>query len=232
MISALILAGGIGSRMGADKPKLFLEIGGEPILVHTVRAFLRCPEVELVVVAATKGWLDYTEDILVKAFGEEERFAVTVGGADRLGSLMNACAFLSEKGELTEEDILLTHDGARPFVSRETILDNLEKIRLYDAVTTAVPSVDTILRSENGATVAEIPNRKAMYAMQTPQTFHGAELAALLAAVSEEERQTLTDATKIYLSRGRSVGIAKGTPENIKITERKDILFAEGYLSC
>ncbi|MBR5329745.1 MAG: 2-C-methyl-D-erythritol 4-phosphate cytidylyltransferase, partial [Firmicutes bacterium] len=219
MVYAAILAGGMGSRMqNASLPKQFIEICGKPLLVYTVEAFLRCKEIEHVVVAVTKGWLDHAEDILEQAFGDIDRISVTVGGNDRLGSLVNACAALSDRFPVGEDDILLTHDGARPFVTPEVIRANVERMADYDCVTTAVPAIDTILCSENGSLVDEIPDRKTMYSVQTPQTFRIAELVSFIGMLTEEEKSVLTDGAKIYLLKGKKVGIAPGNPENIKIT--------------
>lgn len=231
MIYAAILAGGIGSRMQKGSlPKQFLEIGGKPLLIYTVEAFLRCTEIEHIVVAVTKGWLDYAEELLEEAFGDEPRLSVTVGGATRLDSLVHACVALSGRYGITEEDILLTHDGARPFVSADTIRENIKKMECYDCVTTAIPTIDTVLCSENGAKVDAIPRRETILAVQTPQTFRLGELITMIDSLSETEKLMLTDGAKIYLLRGKSVGIARGTSENIKITEQKDLLFAEAFL--
>ena len=231
MIYAAILAGGTGSRMTGSKiPKQFLELAGKPLLVHTVAAFLRCEEIAHIVVTAAKGWLDVTEDILNDAFGEEPRLSVTLGGADRLSSMQNACIFLGDRFGIVPEDMVLTQDGARPFVTPEIIAENIRLMATYDAVTTAYSVVDTILCSEDGATVADIPPRKQMYAVQTPQTFRLGELLVALKELSSKERETITDGAKIYLNRGKTVGIAMGSGENIKITEPKDLAVARSIL--
>lgn len=233
MIYAAILAGGIGSRMENGKtPKQFMEIGGKPLLIHTLEPFLRCSEIDHIVIAATKGWLDYTEDLLEEYFLGEERLSVTVGGSDRLNSLMNACAALSARYAVTEKDLLLTHDGARPFVTEEMIRKNIALMERYDCVTTAVPSIDTILCSDDGETVKAIPPRRTMFSVQTPQTFRLTELVSAVGTLGEEEKASLTDGAKIYLLRGKSVGIASGASENIKITEPKDKALAESLINA
>ena len=231
MIYAAILAGGTGSRMqNGPLPKQFIEICGKPLLVYTVEAFLRCDEIDHIVIAVTKGWLDYAEDILNTAFGQNDSITVTVGGTDRLGSMVCACAALSEKFAIGEDDILLTHDGARPFVTEEMIRENIAAMECYDCVTTAIPAIDTILCSENGAEVDAIPERRTMFSVQTPQTFRMTELTDAIASLNEEEKKILTDGAKIYLLKGKKVGIVKGSGENIKVTEPKDIAIAEAII--
>lgn len=233
MIYAAILAGGIGSRMkSGTTPKQFMEICGKPLLIHTLEPFLKCSEIDHIVIAATRGWLDYTEDLLEEYFGSEERLSVTVGGSDRLESLVNACAALSSRYAVTEADLLLTHDGARPFVTEEMIRKNIALMERYDCVTTAVPAIDTILCSDDGETVKSIPPRQTMFSVQTPQTFRLAELVSAVETLGEEEKASLTDGAKIYLLRGKSVGIAVGASENIKITEPKDKALAESLINA
>ncbi|MGN0963205.1 MAG: 2-C-methyl-D-erythritol 4-phosphate cytidylyltransferase [Clostridia bacterium] len=231
MIYAAILAGGIGSRMeNGETPKQFMEIGGKPLLIRTIEPFLRCSEIDHIVIAATRGWLDYTEDLMEEYFRGEDRLSVTVGGKDRLGSLINACAALSARYAVAKEDLLLTHDGARPFVTEEIIRKNIALMERYDCVTTAVPAIDTILCSDDGETVNAIPSRKTMFSVQTPQTFRLTELVSAVESLGEEEKASLTDGAKIYLLRGKSVGIAPGVSENIKITEPKDKALAESLI--
>ena len=233
MIYAAILAGGIGSRMkSGTTPKQFMEICGKPLLIHTLEPFLRCSEIDHIVIAATRGWLDYTEDLLEEYFGSEERLSVTVGGSDRLESLVNACAALSSRYAVTEADLLLTHDGARPFVTEEMIRKNIALMERYDCVTTAVPAIDTILCSDDGEMVKSIPPRQTMFSVQTPQTFRLAELVSAVETLGEEEKASLTDGAKIYLLRGKSVWIAVGASENIKITEPKDKALAESLINA
>lgn len=233
MIYAAILAGGIGSRMkSGTTPKQFMEICGKPLLIHTLEPFLRCSEIDHIVIAATRGWLDYTEDLLEEYFGSEERLSVTAGGSDRLESLVNACAALSSRYAVTEADLLLTHDGARPFVTEEMIRKNIALMERYDCVTTAVSAIDTILCSDDGETVKSIPPRQTMFSVQTPQTFRLAELVSAVETLGEEEKASLTDGAKIYLLRGKSVGIAVGASENIKITEPKDKALAESLINA
>ena len=187
MICAAILAGGLGTRMkNKDKlPKQFLPIGGKPMLLRTIEPFLNCEEIEKIVVCVTKGWLDYSSELIDEAWPDQERIIVIEGGSDRLGSLTNACTFLSEEGT-ADDDILLTHDGARPFIGEEIIRGNIEGLKAYDCVTTAAPVVDTILVSADGKRADDIPNRNLLYAVQTPQTFRLGALKEAIESLTEE----------------------------------------------
>lgn len=231
MISAAILAGGSGSRMeGSKLPKQFLKIGDKPVLVHTVEAFLASGLVDRIVIALPKDWLDYGEQVIEAAFGTAAPISVTVGGGDRLRSLTNACAFLADAFGIKKEDIILTHDAARPFVTKRIIAENIEMLSRYDGVTTAYPSVDTILVSADGKKADDIPSRQTMFSVQTPQTFRTGELIETIASLTETEKETLTDAAKAYLLKDKTVGIVLGETTNLKLTTTADLNLAASLI--
>lgn len=229
-VFASVLAGGSGTRMNCKVPKQFLDIGGKPVLIYAVETFLNCARIDAVIVAVPRGYLDETEKMIERYFGDTDRVLFTAGGKDRIGSLRNVCVFISDRFGLQKEDILVTHDAARPFVTVEMIEQSIDLLKEYDASTVACASVDTVLRSVDGGSVDEIPPRPEMYLMQTPQTFRVSELTEMICGLSGDERAALTDGTKIYLLKGKTVGIAAGSPDNIKITEPKDLDIAEAIL--
>lgn len=226
---AAILGGGKGTRFGGSLPKQFSALGDKTVLEYAVTPFYRCADIEGILVVLPKQYLSLGEELLYRAFCDKERIKVTAGGDDRMGSLLNACAFLYNKGA-QEDDILLTHDAARPFASEAMIADQLAKIADFDCVTAAVPAVDTVLRSENGISAADIPARKTMFAVQTPQTFRFGTLYRELKSLTEAEKEQLTDGCGLFLRRGKSVGLALGDRKNLKITAAEDIAVAEVYL--
>ncbi|HMM06933.1 MAG TPA: IspD/TarI family cytidylyltransferase [Clostridiales bacterium] len=230
MIAAVILAAGNGSRMAGSLPKQFLKIEGKPVLVRTVEAFLRSDLVDRVVVAVAKDWLDYAERLLEEAFGGAAPISVTVGGSSRLQSLINACAFLSDAFGITKDDIVLTHDAARPFVTKQVIAENIKLLDSYDGVTTACPAVDTILVSADGKKVDDIPLRKTMFSVQTPQTFHTGELIETIASLTEAEKSALTDAAKAYVLKKKRVGIVLSETTNLKLTTAADLSLAASLM--
>ena len=229
MICAAILAGGLGTRMKNKDhlPKQFLPLDGKPMLLRTIAPFYHCREIEKIVVCVTKGWVEYSQKLIDGEWPAEDRIAVIEGGSDRLGSLINACSFLRGKKDVSKETILLTHDGARPFVGEEIIRANIEAMQAYDCVTTAVPVVDTILTSADGKRVDDIPNRSSLYAVQTPQTFRLGTLAEAIGSLTKAEKSVLTDAARIFVMRGKSVGIVPGSSDNFKVTETKDLKLAD-----
>lgn len=226
MVYAAILAGGRGTRMGGDLPKQYLLIDGIPIMIHTVRKFLKSPLVDALVICVPRNYLDYTQELLAgfpDVAGAGERVCVTEGGADRTASLENACRFFARGREIGEEDILITHDCVRPYVTEEMIADSVEKARAYGGATAAVPCVDTICVSRGGSVIDSVPDRAALFNVQTPQTFLMKEFCDILYSLTDEEKSRVTDASAVFRLRERTVALSAGSPSNIKITHPGDI---------
>ena len=231
MILAAILGGGIGSRMGnMNMPKQYLKLGSRPIIVHTVEKFFVHPRVERVIVLTPPSWLGFTQDVLNEHLPKGHNVAVIAGGERRNDTLRRALRYVKEHFGDGEDHILLTHDAVRPFVTHRVISDNIAAARAHGACDTVVPASDTIVRSEDGQFIADIPPRRALYQGQTPQTFTCNKLRALIDSLSPEEEAVLTDACKIYALRGEPVALVQGEVHNIKITYPFDLKVAHAML--
>ncbi len=231
MIYGAVLAGGVGKRMGnAEKPKQFLTIGGKPIIVHTVEKFALCTEFEKIIVLTPAKWIAHTRNILSKNIPDMSRIEVIAGGDTRNETLMNAINFIDEEGNLDDDTIIVTHDAVRPFVTYRILRDNIEAAGRVGACDTAFPATDTIVRSEDGKIVTEIPDRSQLWQGQTPQSFKAKKLRALYQSLTDEEKDILTDAAKIFVMKGEDVEIVRGESFNLKITYPYDIKVAETIL--
>ena len=231
MIYGAVLAGGVGKRMGnAEKPKQFLMIGGKPIIVHTVEKFALCTEFEKIIVLTPAKWIAHTRNILGKYLPDMSRIIIAVGGDTRNETLMNAIGVIEEEGNLDDDTIVVTHDAVRPFVTYRIIKDNIEAAGRVGACDTAFPATDTIVRSENGTLIAEIPDRSQLWQGQTPQSFKAKKLRALYQSLTDDEKNILTDAAKIFVMKGEDVEIVRGESFNLKITYPYDIKVAETIL--
>ncbi|MGX7112122.1 IspD/TarI family cytidylyltransferase [Gemella cuniculi] len=232
MIYAGILAGGTGTRMGiSNMPKQFLELGDKPIIIHTIEKFLLEPEIEKVVVGVHEDWISHTEDLIkeyVPAF--VDKIIITAGGVDRNTTIENIINAINDYKELVDEDIVVTHDSVRPFITLRIIKDNIRLAKQSDAVDTVVEAVDTIVESTNGEYITNIPNRAHYYQGQTPQSFHCKDFLNLYNSLSGEEKQILTDACKIFVIKGKKVALAKGEYSNLKITTVTDLKIAKSML--
>ena len=231
MIYGAVLAGGVGRRMGnAEKPKQFLTIGGKPIIVHTVEKFAVCSEFEKIIVLTPTRWIEHTRNILSKNIPDMSRIVVIAGGDTRNETLMNAIKFIDEEGNLDDDTIIVTHDAVRPFVTYRILKENIEAAQRVGACDTAFPATDTIVRSEDGRLIVEIPDRSQLYQGQTPQSFRAKKLRSLYESLTDEEKAILTDAAKIFVMKGEDVEIVRGESFNIKITYPYDIKVAETIL--
>ena len=232
MIYAGILAGGKGTRMGiTDMPKQFLELGSKPILIHTVEKFLLIPEFDKIVIGVHPDWVSYTEDLIDKYLSSQvERILVTEGGKDRNSTIENVINAIDAIQPITSEDIIITHDSVRPFLTLKTIKENINLAQQYDAVDTVVEATDTIVESKNNTFITCIPERKYLYQGQTPQSFRCKEFLSLYHALSSEQKEILTDACKIFVISDKQVALAKGDYSNIKITTITDLKIARAIL--
>ncbi len=226
MVYAGILAGGRGERMGnTERPKQFLPIGGRPILVHTVERFLLAPGIDRILVAVPERWRAYTEALL-KQHLPQAKALVVAGGRDRNDSLLRVCGYIEEAFGLHEEDILVSHDAVRPFVSERIIEENIRFAQEAGAANTMLPAIDTIATGE-GAYLDTIPPRDRMYQVQTPQSFLIRPFVRVCRSLTEQEAKTLTDASKIYRLKGLPVKIVLGEQCNFKITTPYDLAVAD-----
>ena len=227
-IFAAILAGGVGTRMqSAEKPKQFLEVGGKPIIIHTIEKFISIENFTKILVLTPEDWVDYTRDLIENYMGTDSGVLVLPGGADRNETLMCALAYIEEHYKVDADTILVTHDAVRPFVTERIIRENMEAAGRYGACGTAIPATDTIVQSRDGKYMHSIPDRSCMYQQQTPQSFRVTLLKETYALLNEEERKSLTDACKILVLKGVPVYMVMGDPCNIKITYSEDLLLSE-----
>ena len=232
MIYAGILAGGTGTRMGiSNMPKQFLDLGNKPIIIHTIEKFLLEPEIEKIVVGVHEDWISHAEDLVEEYISTlKDRIIIVTGGSDRNTTIENIIKAIDDYKELTDEDIVITHDSVRPFITLRIIKDNIRLAKECDAVDTVVEAVDTIVESTNGEYITNIPNRAHYYQGQTPQSFRCKDFLSLYNSLTSEEKQILTDACKIFVIKGKEVALAKGEYSNLKITTVTDLKIAKSML--
>lgn len=230
-VYGVVLAGGKGTRMGnVEKPKQFMEVGGKPIIIHTIEKFVVCQEFDKVLVLSPKQWINHTQDLIKKFIPNCDNVIVLEGGTTRNETIMNAVKYIDEQGCLDEETIIVTHDSVRPFVTHRILEENVKYAKKYGACDTVIPATDTIVESTNNEFITEIPDRSKMYQGQTPQTFKALMLRELYNSLTEDEKTVLTDACKILVLKGEKIHLVDGEVFNIKITYPYDLRVAESLL--
>lgn len=232
MVFGAILAGGVGSRLGADMPKQFLMLGNKPVIVYSLEKFLSCSRMDHVFIGVHPDYLEYTRELVERYVPEERnRVHILCGGGSRNDTLQNIIAAIDKLRQDSEEDIIVTHDAARPFVTMRMIEENIDAAVKYGAVNTVCPATDTIVISQDGETVRDIPNKAVMYYGHSPQSFRINMLKKLYSTLTQEEKDILTDACKICCLRGQPVALVRSEYTNLKITTPGDYLIAQGFIA-
>ncbi len=231
MIYAVILAGGSGERMGnVDKPKQYLLLNGKPIIIHTIEKFYINPRFERIIVLCPKNWIIHTKNLIMKYLPDYDRVDVIEGGSTRNETIMNAINYIEDIYVLDEDTIIVTHDSVRPFVTYRIIEENIDSAIKYGACDTVIAASDTIVESADGNVISSIPDRKKMYQGQTPQSFKAMKLRKAFNSLTFEEKEVLTDAAKILVTKGESVHLVNGEVFNTKITYSYDLEVAEALI--
>jgi 2-C-methyl-D-erythritol 4-phosphate cytidylyltransferase / 2-C-methyl-D-erythritol 2,4-cyclodiphosphate synthase len=220
-VSAIVAAGGRGSRLGADRPKQLLLLGGRPILQHTIDAFVRCSAVTDIVVALPSDILADPPTYLTKA---SKPIELVEGGSRRQDSVANAFARIERRAEL-----IAIHDAARPFVSDDLIRKTIAAAARDGAAIAALPSRDTVKRADRDLMIAATLPRQEVFLAQTPQAFRTEVLRAALALSTSDA--DATDESMLAEKAGYRVRLVEGDPRNLKITTPDDLSMAESLLN-
>lgn len=231
-VFVILPAAGIGTRMAvgshAAAPKQFLSVGGVPVLVRSLRAFLEVARVDAVCVAVRAAERDRVA-AQIEEYGLGQRVHVVEGGDSRQDSVGNALEAL----ESSEDDIVLVHDAVRPLIDAATIERTIDAVERHGAAIVGLPAVDTIKqveRTAEGAIItATIPRERVVLA-QTPQ---GARVGLLRSAFAEAKADGFagTDEASLLERSGVEVAVVAGSAKNFKITQPGDIELAEFYLN-
>ncbi len=228
MIFAVIAAGGSGTRMGAAIPKQYLPLNGKPIIIHTIEVFAACPFIDEIYVGADAQNTDKLYRLCSENGLDMNRIFIITGGSDRNSTVFAAADEMIRRHGLNENDIILTHDGVRPFVTEGIIRANIDALENFDGAATAVASSDTLFySSSDGKTIENVPDRARMFRAQTPQTFRLKKLKEAYSSLSQAQKNTLTDTAGIFHLCGIPVAIVAGDEKNIKITTPYDLALAE-----
>lgn len=228
----MILAGGVGSRMRSPElPKQFIKVNDEPILIRTIRNFEDFGSFRAGVICCPVDWIEYTKALLLEYGISSDSVFVIPGGKNRNSSVKNGCRFFTERFNITESDVVLTHDAVRPFIDAGIIKRNINAVNEHGAANTVMPVYDSIIRSATGEFFTEHLKRSELYRVQTPQSFRLKELNTLINSLSESDLESYTDVASIFADRGYRVGLVEGSDYNIKITTPFDLAVAQTIIT-
>ena len=221
-VSAIIAAGGRGTRLGGDRPKQFLFLGGRPVLQRSVDAFVLSDRIADVVVALPRDLVDDVPDYLR---GCAKPVEVVEGGGRRQDSVANAFARVAGRS-----DVVVIHDAARPLVSADLIRRTVDAAVEYGAAIAALPATDTVKRGDAGGIIVETLPRGEIFLAQTPQAFRVGVLRDALVLASRSA--DATDEAALAEQAGHRVRLVDGDPRNLKITDAADLEMAERLINA
>lgn len=229
---AAILCAGQGTRMGAGRNKVFLPLAGKPLLVHTIAAFTQARAVDEIVLVAHPLELDFVRSEIVDRYGLQRVTAIIAGGQTRHQSEDNVLTYLRERINAGELDVVLIHDGARPFIAPAAIDALVEAARTHGGVLLASPvgARESLARVAEDGRIRQVLDPADLWRAQTPQAFS----ARTLLAVYDQTRDAGfegTDTAASFERAGHAVAVVAGSAANFKVTTPTDLLAAELRLS-
>ena len=223
MISAIIVAAGKGTRMGANVDKLWLEVAGRPVVAHTWRHFNDAAAVDEIILVVRDGMQEHFKDLAVR-FHFQKPFRLVSGGVERQDSVWNGLEAVSPKTE-----IVAIQDAARPCTSAELIAATIAAARETGAAVAAQPVTDTLKETADGKIISRTVDRSKLWAVQTPQTFR-VEVIRNAIAAARKNGLVLTDDTAACELIGQPVRLVKSASPNPKVTVPADLPFIESLL--
>ena len=224
MNSVVIVSAGRGSRMKADINKQFLKLKGKEVIAHTIDKFYNNKNIDEIVVVVKEDEADFFRRNIIDKYGYKN-IKIAFGGKERQDSVFNGLKAVNERC-----DIVLIHDGARPFVTDEIIKNSIECSKKNKCVIVGVPVKDTIKIINKDNEVCDTPNRSTLWSIQTPQVF---EYLSIIKAhkIAKEKSYYGTDDSMLMEYLGYNVKVIEGSYNNIKITTPEDLKIGEEILN-
>ncbi len=222
-VKAIIAAGGRGERIGGILPKQFVEIKKKPVLAYTVEKFEKCELIDEIILVVPEDYMSFCSYNIVDVCDIKKVKRILSGGKERQDSVYKGLLALSR-----DTDIVLIHDGVRPFISTEKIGKSIEMCKKEKAVILALPVNDTVKRVDEEYVVTTL-DREKLWIAQTPQTF---EYKLILEAYKKAAENSFigTDDSSLVERLGFKVRVLEGESQNIKITTPEDLVLAKRIL--
>ncbi|MBQ2924053.1 MAG: 2-C-methyl-D-erythritol 4-phosphate cytidylyltransferase [Anaerotignum sp.] len=221
--TAVIVAAGKGKRMGTEISKQFLPLGGREILTHSVEKFERAEHIRDIILVTGEDSLQDVRDMKTE-YGWKKVVSVVAGGKERQDSVWNGLQAVSD-----DTDIILIHDGVRPFVTEEILIRSIETALEMGGCVAGVPAKDTIKVCDTENIAVATPDRSTLWQIQTPQTFRKDLIFAAYQKAKADGFIGTDDASLAEYS-GYPVKVIMGSYRNIKITTKEDLLIGEAFL--
>lgn len=224
-VTAIIVAGGSGKRMGMSIKKQYILLSNKEVLAHTIEAFDKCELIQEIILVVSEDEINKVKKDIVEKYSFNKVRKIVSGGTERQDSVYNGLLATSN-----DTKYVMIHDGARPFIKEKIIREALKLTIEKEATVVAVPVKDTIKVVDNKKQmVIDTPNRTTLWSIQTPQSF-SKELLLKAYAYAKSENLAVTDDSMLVEAYGKAVYIVQGEYTNIKITTPEDLIIGEAVL--
>ena len=230
--TAIVLSAGQGKRMGTDVQKQYIELEGKPVIYYTLKAFQESEIIDDVIMVVGSGDIEYAYAEIVNKYCFTKVSAVVEGGKERYDSVWQGLQVIASRREkYNSEEYVFIHDGARMFVDDDILQRGYETVEAYKACVAGVPSKDTIKLVDDDTFTVNTPQRKYVWAVQTPQIFDAALIIEAYSRLMEVEHANVTDdAMVVEQMMNTPVKLFEASYENIKLTTPEDLEIAKMFL--
>lgn len=216
----ILLAGGVGKRMGADIPKQFMEVDGKPIIVYSIENFQRNPQIEKIVVVCVKDWIGHLRELVAKYALTKVEWVVP-GGDTGHDSIRNGVFFLKDKIEPC--DYVVVHDAVRPILPQKAIDEVLRVAHENGNASSSIVCHPPIVYTEDGKSGVTDVDREHVMLTASPQVYNYALALKCYEKAEQENKHNFTFTSSLLIHYGERVYFAKGTTSNIKVTKKEDL---------
>lgn len=224
MNTALILAGGTGTRLGADIPKQYIEVADKPIIAYCLKIFFAHEMIDAVQIVADKMWHEY----VLRQINSAKFKGFSLPGATRQLSIYNGLCDVKKYS--SDDDCVIIHDAARPLVSAEMITNCFKALEQHDGVLPVLPMKDTVYFSEDGKCISQLVDRSKIYAGQAPEAFKLGKYLVANETLMPEKILAINGSTEPAIMAGMDVAMIDGDEKNFKITTKADLEKFKEYM--
>lgn len=224
----ILLAGGVGKRMGADIPKQFIEVKGKPIIVYSIENFQRNPQIEKIVIVCVKDWIEYCQD-LVKKYSLTKVKWLIEGGNTGHDSIRNGVFFL--KNKIDADDFIIVHDAVRPILPQKAIDEVIRVAHKKGNASSSIACHPPIVYTEDGESGITDIDREHVMLTASPQAYKYSLALNCYEKAEKEDQHDFTFTSSLLIHCKERVYFAKGTTSNIKVTKKEDLALFEALLT-
>lgn len=216
----LMMMGGSGTRLGADRPKQYIEVEGQPIFSYIIQGYDKAEFIDEIIIVSHESWMDYVSEWMNR-LNIQKPLQIVAGGETRSHSVKNGLAVIADKA--ADDDVVLFHDATHPYVDREGTLKVIEAIREYGGATLATYQYDTVYRITDDDFVSNVIPRQEVIAGASPEGFRFGDIYKIYADASDDELKAMTSAGAIALAHDIKMKSVKTDVINLKITYPGDL---------